>query len=189
MSGSTTFDWNAARDKIAKLRLGLERGGERPPAERAQILRKRAQRLARPPQSAAEENREEALIVVGAGAERFAIPLAGVVEVVRHPRCASVPFASPAVAGVIQLRGEIRPVFHLTWAVQLPALLEGAPAVVLLLRRGAGEAGLLVERVEDIRTDGVGRKPAPAGSPHILWLTADLIPVLDPDRIFPEEMA
>jgi chemotaxis signal transduction protein len=188
MSGGSRVNWAEARAKVERIREQVETAGERSPEERERILRQRAERLAQP----AAEPREDsgtALVIVAVGAERFAIPLEGALEVIRNPRCAPVPLAPPALAGVIQVRSEIRPVFHLSRAVNLPDA-SGDDAVVLLVRRGQFEAGLRVDRIEDIRPDpGAGRRPAPAGMPHVLWMTADLIPVLDPDRIFPEEMS
>jgi hypothetical protein len=80
-------------------------------------------------------------------------------------------------------------VFHVSRALDVPAPGPGGAGAVLLARSGEREAGLLVDRVEDVRpAAGAERRPAPGGMPHILWMTPDLIPVLDPARIFPEEM-
>lgn len=189
MRNGSRLDWAEARARVDRVGDELARGGTRSGADRDRVLRDRAARLARPAKPLVDDPRGEMLIVVRLGAERFAFPISGAVEVIRDPRCSPVPLAPPALAGVLQVRGEIRPVFHLSRAVNLPDP-DASSRVVLLLRRGGREAGLLVDGVEDTRPVPVdGRRPAPAGMPHILWLTPDLVPVLDPDHIFPEEMA
>lgn len=45
-----------------------------------------------------------------AGAERFAIELTEILEVVRDAECAPAPGAPGQLAGVVNVRGEIRPV-------------------------------------------------------------------------------
>jgi chemotaxis signal transduction protein len=190
MTNGSRLDWEGARARLARVQTALDRAGERSPGERERLLLERAVRLGRRPETPGDESRLETLLIVGLGAERFAIPLSAIAEVLRNPDVVPAPLAPPSLAGVIPFRGEIRPVFHLSRAVNLPDLAPGDARFVLMARARGREAGLLVERVEDIRpAAGAARRPAPPGMPHVLWLTADLIPVLDPDRIFPEEMA
>jgi purine-binding chemotaxis protein CheW len=114
------------------------------------------------------------------GEERYALPLSRVVEVIAGAAICPVPGAPAAVAGVMQVRGEIRPVFHLA---QLLGAAGTEPLhTVVLVRHGNREVGLGVSRVEDIRFIGEADfREAPAGNPRIQRLTADLIPVPDLD--------
>jgi purine-binding chemotaxis protein CheW len=186
MSDRARLDWSEAR---ARLAAAGERLAKTPEAL-DRILRERAARLARPPETAAGESRSDMLVIVRVGVERFAIPLSAVTEVVRNPQCAAIPLAPPVVAGVLQVRGEVVPVVQLSRVVSLPDPAPKTALTALLARRGARRAALLVEAVEDIRpADPNERRAAPPGKPHVMWMTGDLIPVLDPDRIFPEEMA
>jgi purine-binding chemotaxis protein CheW len=184
MKNGSGLDWAGARARMERLRKALGRS----PEQREKILRERAARLAQRVESP-DSSRTETLMIVAVGGRRFALPMHAVAEVTRHVRCAVVPLAPPEVAGIIEVRGEIRPVFRLSRVVSLPHLPDGAGTAVLLVLRSGRQAGILVDRVEDIRQVAqADRQAAPPGMPHALWLTRDLIPALDPYRIFPEEM-
>lgn len=181
------FDWAAARDRVERFREALEHCESRGPAERERILRERAERLARPQESPGAALAGEAIAVFRIGAERYGLPLSRMVEIISRPLCAAVPGAPDRLAGVIQVRGEIRPVLDLALALRIRRH-EPSERYSVLLVRGAGrEFGVRVDEVEDIRvlTENE-RGPAPAGAGRVMWMTPDGTGVLNADMLFDE---
>jgi len=129
------------------------------------VWRRRAERLARPPVT--EETALTPVLVFRLGEERYALAVAALAEVIPAGRLARVPRAPAALAGVVALRGEVRPVWDLA---RLLGLSRPAPSIhyILLLN---SRAGLLVDQLEEIRLlrcDAV---------------TPDLVTLLDPDAL------
>ena len=91
------------------------------------------------------------------------------------------------MAGLIQVRGEVRPVLNAGRLLSVPDDDSGDSKIILLLRRGPREIGLQVDEVEDIRTVSEDeRKPPFHGAAHARWMTDDLVTVLDTDSMFKE---
>jgi purine-binding chemotaxis protein CheW len=88
-------------------------------------------------------------VVFRVGAERFAIPLDAVREVVvPQPPFARVPRSSDAVRGVMNLRGRVVAVVDLAALVGLaPQRLEAATGQVLILDQGRRALGFLIAGV------------------------------------------
>lgn len=179
-----SIDWPAARASIDQTRERLERA-EIPPEDRERIFRQRAAALALPSLATGDSERQQRIMVFHLGQERCALPLSDVVEVISGAAIAPVPGAPAYVAGVIQVRGEIRPVFHLGQLLGT-AVAESSDTVALVRRRNH-EVGLRIGRVDDIRTvSEVDLREGPAGNPRIQYVTADLVLVLDLDILLDE---
>ena len=104
-------------------------------------------------------------VVFRVSAERFALPLEAVREVVLpQPPFARVPRVSEAVPGVMNLRGRVLAVVDLAALVGLPAqrLREGS-GQVLILDQGKRALGILIGGVQ-----GVEEMEAPAGDQKAL---------------------
>ena len=148
-------------------------------------LTARAERLARKP----SDRREVCVpvLVFEMRRDRYGIELASLVEAVPHPRIATVPGAPPQLAGVIQVRGEISPVWELSSLLGLADLEADDPGWVLLLRRESGKAGLRVGTVVGIRE--ISREmDRPEVCPHsVKWVTSDSIAILDTEELVKRE--
>jgi purine-binding chemotaxis protein CheW len=180
----SNLDWQAARELIERTRVSVERP-QVSVEERTRVFRQRAETLARPEAAASDAAQQLQVMIFQLGEERFALPLSSVVEVIADAVICPVPGAPAPVAGVMQVRGEIRPVFHL--AQLLGAAGPEPLQTVVLVRHGNRELGLGVSRVEDIRSmDPEDFREAPAGNPRIQRLTADLIPVPDLELLLDE---
>jgi purine-binding chemotaxis protein CheW len=156
------------------------------PEELESVYRRRAEWLARPIESSDDETAGQIVIFRLEGA-RYAVPLNSVVEVIARPLITPAPGAPPEVAGLIQVRGEVRVVWNLQRILGLPPSQQndGNPAA-LLLRPSRGGAGVLVDEVEDIRrVPDNQRCPAPEDSRMSAWMTGDLVTVLNVDALFP----
>lgn len=179
-----TIDWDAARQRLEHSRAALERALEPGPERRAAVLRARAERLARTAvQQTSVEGAE--VLVFRLGKDRYGIELARVAEVVPAPRCSPVPGGPHQLAGVMQLRGEIRPVWETARLLgREGAGAEDEPRWVLLLNRGKKELGLLVDRVEGIRRIGAEeQRPAGRQPDHVRYITQDSVAVLEIDEL------
>jgi chemotaxis signal transduction protein len=101
--------------------------------------------------------------------------------------CALVPGAPPEVAGLIQVRGEVRPVLNAGRLLGVPGDHSRGSNIILLLRRGPREIGVQVDEVDDIRAVSQDeRKPPFRGAVHARWMTDDLVTVLDTDSLLKE---
>ncbi len=92
--------------------------------------------------------------------ECYAVPISEVREIVKVPPLTEVPRASPAILGVMNLRGEVLPVYDIKPRLRLsvgPVRVAGPGAArlpkgarVLVVRSDAGDAGVLVDAVRGV---------------------------------------
>ncbi len=185
MTANQGIDWRAARERLESARRAIE-SGARSDEQLDALYRARAALLAKPP-GADTAARGESIMIFRLGTARYAAALADVVEVAARPRIAPAPGAPAEIAGLMQIRGEIRVVWNTARTLHLAQTDIGETASVLLLRTPAGEVGILVDDVEDIRNVNEDeRRPAPEKSPHAAWMTDDLVIVLNAGSLFPE---
>lgn len=181
-----TRDWETVHARLEYHRGAMERALAPGPDRVAAVFRERAARLAGPPapQGGGEEH---AFLVVTVGDARCGFELSRVSEILAQPVCTPVPGGPSSLAGVLQVRGEIRPVWDLARLLGLPEVAEGS--FVLMLRGGPREFGLRVGPVEGIRL--VRRDeltPGRPDSPAAQWMTSDLVTILDPDKLIEEDL-
>lgn len=186
MTDNFPIDWNELRKRLERSRASIE-SALVPNAERAQaVYRMRAERLARKETLPAAGAAPFLVFQVGNG--RYGIELSQLAEVIAQPSCARVPGAPPQVAGVIQVRGEIRPVWELSAILGLSENGQaGGPSHVLLVRRGSREDGLRVGAVAGIRSEAPGETGQTAQDHCVKWVTSDLVAILDVEELLKEE--
>lgn len=80
----------------------------------------------------------------------FAISVDDVQEVLRHRPRSRVPLAPAAVAGLMNLRGQIVPVIDLRTRLGLPPRPAGAEETTVVVRTAAGPKALLVDDAGDV---------------------------------------
>lgn len=95
------------------------------------------------------------------GADVFAVPMAVAREVVVAPKVAALPTASATVAGLINLRGDIVPVFDTAMLLGLGTI--PSIAYVAVVETGLGPAGLAITEVgESVELgESIGATEAP----------------------------
>ena len=115
------------------------------------------------PREAPEEQSEEFLAFLLEG-ECYAVPIGSVREIVKVPPLTELPRAAPSLLGVMNLRGEVMPVFDLKPRLRLvdaPALRAGPDALpppraarIVVVRDlfggGEGSAGIWVDAIRDV---------------------------------------
>ncbi len=156
----------------------------RPGRARA-ILDERARALARvPPRPpTAAEVIEVAVFVLDD--ERYAVETGHVRRVVRLDGLTPVPGAPEALAGVVNLRGEVLAVFDLRALVGLPRREPTELTRVVVLGADRDELGILADaavEVRDLRIDAIHDPPGSVeapGRPLLRGVTADALIVLD----------
>jgi purine-binding chemotaxis protein CheW len=141
----TSIRWDEVRARVkaneASLLAPLEGNSER----MRSVLRARAVTLASEPAARHMASPGVPALVFRLGQDRYAIELQALAEVLPQTGCIAVPGARPEFAGVINLRGELRPVVNL--ARLLSRETSPTASFVLMSHRGIGFA---VERVEGL---------------------------------------
>ncbi len=179
-------DWEAARARVARAGEALARALDPGAGRIAEIFHQRAVRLARPALATDSASAGQTVLVFSLGKLRYAIELEQIAEVLANASPVPVPGAPPELRGVVQVRGEIRPVWELARLLEVEWLDAGQTAYVLLVRIGGHEVGLRVGAVEGIRTVRP-EETTPGRSPGaVKWITADLVSVLDPQKLLGE---
>ena len=157
------------------------------------VLELRARRLA-----AARSDEEDAAVGTAAlcfsiANETYALPLADLIETMPLGAWTPVPGVSRHLLGVVNLRGEIRPVLDLHAMLGLPEPAAEASALLLFLRGGAGEIGVRVEALDRIRVIDPNTLTLPHQSGNglpqrfIAGISPDTVVLLDSSQILAVE--
>ncbi|HEX8199160.1 MAG TPA: chemotaxis protein CheW [Isosphaeraceae bacterium] len=161
-----------------------------PASEPAQaVLDRRAAALARVPPRPPDAAQLLRVAVLSLAAERYAIETRFVRRVVRLEELTPIPGAPEALAGVINLRGEILDVFDLRLLFNLPVAEPTERSRVVVLGDERDEFGVLADAAHEVtalRLDDLHEPPGPApgGGRHLLrGVTASTLIVLDGDAL------
>ena len=185
MSGPKGFDWSAVHQRLERALLAIE-STARSKEQLDALYRQRAVRLAMPGVDQSEDTPEE-ILVFRLASERYAIAVERIVQVARRPPLAPAPGAPAEIAGLVQVRGEIRVAWNLARILGLRDRESTETGSVLLIKTSHGEAGLLVDELEDVRSVAESqRRPAPDSSPQAAWMTDDLVIVLNTEVLLPQ---
>ncbi|RAU21534.1 chemotaxis protein [Paramagnetospirillum kuznetsovii] len=114
------------------------------------LLKARALRLARPRGALADVPTGLDALICTIGAERYAVPLTYLSEVMPLGNWTPVPGQPQYLLGVTNLRGEIRPVIDLHSLLGLEPLATAGRGWVIFIRADGAEIGLRVDGVERI---------------------------------------
>jgi len=140
--------WGEIRRRIEH----LERGAEAAPApeDLSALWHRRAIELAEAPDRDREVGDMLELVVFRFGADRYAVPITAVREILRVGRVTPVNTAPAFVHGVINLRGVIVAVLDLRVFFGIEPGSIGAGARIIIAEGGGMVVGMLVEEVEEI---------------------------------------
>jgi purine-binding chemotaxis protein CheW len=128
------------------------------------------------------------LVVFTLAGEQYALPIASVIEIIRHTRPRSITTTDPWVRGVIGLRGKIIPIFDLAARVGLPASPDAESDKIVIVDTASGPIGVTVEEVDEVlivTPEQVESVPGGAGDEpdEIVKLGDRLVVLLDPTRL------
>jgi purine-binding chemotaxis protein CheW len=106
-------------------------------------------------------------LVFPLGPEAYALPLSDVREVVAAPALTALPTAPPSVIGLVNLRGDVLPVFDAARLVGTP--FPAPPVFVMVVDTPAGPAGVAASglpRIVDLEPAVSGGQAPWAGGVH-----------------------
>jgi chemotaxis signal transduction protein len=178
------LDWAGAKARLEEIRLSLDRAEKPAPEDLLTVYRERARRLKLPETAPETPESAEQFLVFRLGPDRYAIPASMVREVLRDVRIAPVPGAPPSIAGVIQVRGEIRAVYDLGHQLSTTPAAVDETSAMLLLQAGHRTFGMRVDAVEEIRTVTEKDRKQPGQSARVAWVTEDLVSILDSESLW-----
>jgi len=179
------LDWEAARLRLERSRQALDRAFAPDAGFAREIFRKRAEWLARAPRSGADTAGEIRALVFTVAGGRYALEITELAETVTNAGWSPVPGAPATLRGVMQVHGEICPVWDLARMLRVDNPAPGHAALVL--RRPGRPFALAVQSVDEIRT--IRREdlqPPPAGVVLVKGIDPDLVALLDAEEIAKE---
>ena len=161
------------------------------PSSCSRCWRRRALRLARPPEAQACGDVLDVVVLV-LGSERLAIDVRCVQEIQRPGHLSRVPGVPPFWAGLANVRGHLYPVLDLRRYLKLSSPLGSASHLagkVVLASAGDLEVGLLVDDATEVRSVLASEIGPPLVDeprdrcPAITGVTFDLLSILDLDTL------
>jgi len=107
--------------------------------------------------------------------QELAIPIGDVRETVPMQPITRVFLTPACLAGVFSLRGEIVPALDLAVLLGLPRTELGDDSRIVVISHAAGTAGIVVDRMRELRTLTEALEPPPANvSPSVASLLAGI---------------
>lgn len=128
--------------------------------------------------------------------QELAFPIADVRETLPVRPITRVFLTPPWLAGIFSLRGEIVPAIDLGVLLGLPPTEVGDASRIVVVERGGKVAGVLVDRLDELRTiDEASLEPPPASLPApvaailrgVVATPTGTVRVLDLDALFTSE--
>jgi purine-binding chemotaxis protein CheW len=104
------------------------------------------------------------VLVLPLGEEHYALPLGSVQQIISEPRVTRMPISDPSILGLLNVRGDIVPLFDA--AVLLRSGTPGAAAFAILVDTSEGPAALAVAVMPDageMDVEPSPTKPSEAG--------------------------
>ena len=153
-------------------------------------LRARGRDLAGPESAAPAVTASEPFLAFAAAGEWFAVPLAGVHEVLRRSLVVPIPHTPIAVRGVVNRRGDLVPVVDLAVLVGRPV--AGAGDAIVIVGNAPMIAGLLTDgwpEIVDVPSADVGALPQRSRFVRGIWRHGERpVKLLDIDQLVDPEI-
>ena len=143
-------------------------------------------------------DRRRELIAFMIGEQEFCVDIMSVREIRGWTAATPLPHAQPYMRGVINLRGSVLPIIDLSARLGLGLTKPEARHVIIVVRTGAQEVGLLVDAVCDILsvtedmvqpTPNVASEAVRSFMRGILAIEGRMIGLIGLERILPGEEA
>jgi purine-binding chemotaxis protein CheW len=179
-------DWELVRSRLRSSERALEEAMTESPKRIDAAYRQRAIRLAEGQAAPQAASAGLSVLIFRLAQELYAIELEEVAETLPFERCTPVPGSAPHFLGMINLRGELRPVLNLG---RLLGLSEDRPedsGFVLVLRQPGREIGLKVDRIEDLRAIRSEELSAPGQSRYVKGIASGPLMLLNVEAVLAE---
>lgn len=176
------LDWNVVNARLAAVERSVENALHPAREHIEQVYRERAARLSLVALNGNARESEPVMIFL-VGEERYAIALAHLSEVIRLQSVTPIPGTPKHIAGLINVRGNVRPLFNLKALLQTEAAKNVKATYGLLVNKGKHGLALQADDVQ-----GVGqffREDAESlhGSPYVTFRTATVGMLLSADEL------
>jgi purine-binding chemotaxis protein CheW len=145
------IDWESVRTRLRASERAMEDALAESPERIEAAYRQRAVRLAKGQAEHESASGGRSTLVFWLAQERYAIELGEVAEILPYAHCTPIPGGPPHFLGVINLRGDLRPVLDLGSLLTVSENGNPDSGFVLMLRRPGQEIGLKVDRIEELR--------------------------------------
>jgi purine-binding chemotaxis protein CheW len=173
-----SIDWEEVRRRLRKSEDALQETLSENPARMRAVFHQRAIQLAKEHADNQQASKGMPVLIFRLAHEQYAIALRELAEVLPFQGCTPVPGSSPEFLGVINLRGELRPVIDLARVLSGSASTDSG--AVLVLRR---QAGLKVDSAEELREIRSDEMTPPARGHHVQALVNGTLALLDVETI------
>ena len=144
-------DWQKVHHQLQIDQTAIERGWAPTPEEKQNILKTRAENLAREPEAEAKAGVSMEVVQFHLAGEDYAIESLYIREVHPLKGLTPLPCTPPFVSGIVNVRGQILSVIDLKKRFDLPDKGLTDLAEVILLHAEDMEFGLLADAIEGVR--------------------------------------
>jgi purine-binding chemotaxis protein CheW len=169
-----SIQWEEVRMRLQTNENSLRASLSESPERIRTVFRQRAVQLAKEHAANKPASRGIPALIFRLAEERYAIALQELAEVLPFQGCTQVPGTSTQFLGVINLRGELRPVIDLARVLSGSSSTDSG-AVLVLRRQGA----LKVDSVEDLREIRPEELTRPVQGHYIQALASGTLGLLD----------
>jgi purine-binding chemotaxis protein CheW len=173
-------DWDDVRRRLESVQGAIERTLSPSSEEKRQILKARAAALAQEP---AEEKDEPSLAVVTflLAYETYGLETRWVREIFPLRELTPLPWNSPFVAGIVNVRGRILPVIDIKKLFDLPEKGLTDLNKVLVIQGGDLELGILADQVLGVRS--ISLSQIQPSLPTLTGIREDYLRGVTPERL------
>lgn len=185
MKRAAAIDWENVRSRLRASERALEEVLAEGPERIEAAYHQRAIRLAERQAEHEPASTGVPMLVFRLAQERYAIELQEVAEVLSFARCTPVPGGPPHFLGVINLRGDLRPVLDLGRLLATSEHGNSDSGFVLMLRRPGQEIGLKVDRIEELREVRREDSNGPGGR-YVKGVASGVLMLLSVDAVLGE---
>jgi len=169
----SAFDWNEIHRRLESAQTVLERDSAMDPGKKREILKARAQMLARKPEEKREADQSLEILAFLLGRETYAIESHYVREVCPLKELTPVPCTPPFVLGIVNLRGQMLSVIDFKKFFDLPE--EGLTDLnkIIVLQAPEMELGILADAILGVRS--IPNDEIQASLPTLTGIRADYL--------------
>jgi chemotaxis signal transduction protein len=171
--------WEEVSSRVRASEAALQGTLGEDPQRIAAAYRRRAILLASEPSTTESTALGVPVLIFRVGQERYAIKLHELAEVLPFSRSTELPNGAPHWRGLMNVRGEVRPVADL--GVMLSGDPSGPVGFVLMLRRN--NVGLKVDNIEELNEVSLEGTGADVGRHHVIAQKQGTLALLDIDHV------
>jgi len=186
------INWEQIRHRTESVRAAFAKGSELSPAEKRQILKARADALAKKEEmSDADEACLQAAVFLLAH-ETYSIELTYIREVCLLKEITRIPSVPAFVLGIIAFRGQILSLIDLKKIFDLPVRQIDERSRVIVLHSDTMEFGILADEVIGVKAIPLSLIQAPGtyqgmGAEYLRGITPDRMAILDAKELLSDK--